>query len=368
MFRRCAMVLGVASFVLFARSAQADVFNMGGTRNPTTGTWAGLASLQLVTVGNPENLGDVRYSTKPFGRVDYAYSIGMYDVTAAQYCEFLNAVAANDSYGLYDARMDYDVNPTARGCNIKRSGSPGSYTYSVASDWANRPVNYVSWGDAARFSNWLQNGQPMGPQGSSTTEDGSYYLNGATTYDALMAVTRKAGARWVLPTENEWYKAAYYDPGKPGGAGYWDYPTRSNTVPSNEGADGYTDPGNHVNYSNGSSYTIGSPYWRTNVGEFENSASAYGTFDQGGNVAQWNETIVCVDVAGRGCRGGGFSATEYGLRAALCVYSSGVDREYRDTGFRVATVPVPEPGSLAMLLASAISLLAYAWRRGKAAA
>ena len=73
-----------------------------------------------------------------------------------------------------------------------------------------------------------------------------------------------------------------------GGAGYWDYPTKSNTVPSNVGSDGYTDPGNHANYWN-NGYTLGSPYYRTNVGEFENSASAYGTFDQGGNVWEWNE-------------------------------------------------------------------------------
>ena len=33
-----------------------------------------------------------------------------------------------------------------------------------AADWANRPVNYVNFWDAARFANWLHNGQPVGPQ------------------------------------------------------------------------------------------------------------------------------------------------------------------------------------------------------------
>ena len=47
--------------VLSVAVAQADVFNMGGTRNPTTGTWTGLASLEFVTVGNPGNAADNEY-------------------------------------------------------------------------------------------------------------------------------------------------------------------------------------------------------------------------------------------------------------------------------------------------------------------
>ncbi len=130
------------------------------------------------------------------------------------------------------------------GCGIiLQNGTSGSYTYSVSPDrgvpgdagyanYANFPVNYVSWGDAARFCNWLQNGQPTGPEGPGTTETGAYTLNGATSSSDLMTVTRNAGATYFIPSENEWYKAAYY---KGGGtnAGYWLYPTRSNTAPSN---------------------------------------------------------------------------------------------------------------------------------------
>jgi len=72
--------------------------------------------------------------------VDYVYQIGKYEVTNAQYIEFLNAVAETDTYGLYSTNM----------WSIERSGSSGSYTYTVAADRADRPVNHVSWGDAAR--------------------------------------------------------------------------------------------------------------------------------------------------------------------------------------------------------------------------
>jgi len=112
--------------------------------------------------------------------VAYIYRIGKYEVTAGQYCEFLNAVGKTDTYGLYNTLMDtatYDQWGRNQGCNIKRTGSPGSYAYSVDSNWANRPVNYVSWGDAVRFANWLHNDQPTGAQGLSTTEDGAWADN-----------------------------------------------------------------------------------------------------------------------------------------------------------------------------------------------
>ena len=142
-------------------------------------------------------------------------------------------MAATDTYGLYNASMNTAV--YSYGCNIKRTGSSGTYTYTVASEWANRPVNLVSWGDAARFSNWLHNGQPglvapgvyePVPQDENATEDGAYYLNGATSNAGLTAVNREADWKWAIPTEDEWYKAAYHkNDGVTGN--YFKYPTSS---------------------------------------------------------------------------------------------------------------------------------------------
>jgi hypothetical protein len=275
----CLSCAAVVAATLIAGSARANVFNMGGARNPTTGTWTGLASLEIVPVGNPGNALDKRYSPTGIGAVDTSYAIGKYEVTAAQYTEFLNAVAKTDTYGLYDEHMDYDSGPpvggfpTNWGCNIKRSGNPGNYTYEVAADWANRPVNWVSFWDAARFINWLQNGQPTGVQGSSTTEDGAYTLNGFDGNDGS-SITRNSGARWWLPGANEWYKAAFHkNDGVTGN--YWNYAAATNAVPSN--ALSTPDPGNNANFrisvGYDEFYTIGGPYWRTPAGEFENSKS-----------------------------------------------------------------------------------------------
>jgi sulfatase modifying factor 1 len=297
-------------------------------------------NIETVPVGNPGNADDTHGDG--YGGVDYVYNIGKFEVTAGQYTEFLNAVATTDTYGLYFRAMDSLT-------GIWRSGSAGSYTYSVDPDWANRPVNYVDWGDAARFCNWLENGQPTGAQDLTTTEDGSYYLNGATSIPALQAVTRKKGAVWVIPTEDEWYKAAYYDGPN---AVYYDFPTGTDATPSNDLIE--PDPGNNANFLiDPNDYTIGSPYSRTVVGEFENSESPYGTFDQGGNVWEWNEAIV-YNGTSRSERGGGFYNGVGGLRSAVSGYSNPANVA-NGTGFRVALVP--EPATLSILVFGCLTLL-----------
>ena len=312
-------------------------------------------NIETVSVGNPGNAGELSGGCaggygpdRICGAVDYTYNIGKYEVTAGQYTEFLNAVAATDTYGLYNTNMW----SSSYGCKIERTGSSGSYTYSVASDYANRPVNYVSWGDAARFANWLHNGQPTGAQGLSTTEDGAYYLNGATSIAALLAVNRNSNWKWAITSEDEWYKAAYYNPAA---SNYYDYPTSSNTAP---GRDLNDVSGNNANYySSSGPYPIDSPYYTTVAGEFQNSDSPYGTFDQGGNVWEWNEAVLYGSY--RGLRGGSFGYNDSYLHAA----SRGYDNpsfEFDDFGFRVSEVP--EPTSLAILAFGGIGMLVR--RRG----
>jgi len=345
----------VAAMVLLAAGvARAD------THAPWPTDWNNWNDAALwANVGNAGNAGELSGAgaggygaDRICGAVDYNYKIGKFEVTAGQYAQFLNAVAKTDTYGLYNPAMWTD---STYGCRIQRGGSSGSYTYSVASDWANRPVTFVSWGDAARFANWLTQGKPSGSQNLSTTEDGSYYLNGATTNEALVAVNRKPNAKYVVPSEDEWYKAAYYDPNKPGGAGYYDYPTGKDTMPSNNLTDPDLDPDHNANFYYGH-WTLGSPYYRTVVGEFENSESPYGTFDQGGNVAEWTDAVMSS--VSRGERGGSFRGTQSGaydwLNASVRS-STGASIDAAAMGFRIAEVP--EPATLSLLALGGLLLL-----------
>jgi len=303
-------------------------------------------TIDVVPVGNTGNTAD----STGYGAVDYGYNIGTYEVTAGQYAELLNAVGATDPHNLYHPGMwshDY-------GCKIQQSGSPGSYTYSVASDWANRPVNCVSWLDALRFANWLTTGD---------TEDGVYKFSGGTLQSIMdhQAAGATYGTAFFLPTEDEWYKAAYHKNNGDTGD-YFDYPTSSDTTPSNALVD--PDPGNNATFDENGPWTpggrtIGEPYYRTEVGAHENSQSPYGTFDQGGNVWEWNETYT-------GMRGG--SCNYYDASSMLAtnrIQYSDPWFEQVDVGFRVGSTPiVPEPGSFTIFGGLALIGLAW-WRRRK---
>ncbi len=105
MFHRNAIVLGVLSATFLVASVQADVFKMPD----------GQKSLEFVTVGDPGNAADtavmVGSNTTGYGSVDHVYRIGKYDVTVGQYCQFLNAVAKTDPYGLYGDYMATRYSP-----------------------------------------------------------------------------------------------------------------------------------------------------------------------------------------------------------------------------------------------------------------
>jgi formylglycine-generating enzyme required for sulfatase activity len=339
--------------------------------------FASVSSAPAITIETVP-IGDIGNPNDPatgnlYGGVSYAYNIGKYEVTVGQYTAFLNAVAATDTYGLYYSGMASNANIAG----ILHSGSSGTYTYSVIGS-PNHPVTYVSWGDAARFTNWLHNGQPTGPQDNTTTEDGAYALNGANSNAALITVARKATAKWFIPTENEWYKAAYYQPATQGGDAdnYWTYPMRTNSPPHSSPPPGatpdntrvgnfYEPASSAVGYDNGYAVTSTTAYdpvqnYLTDVGAYTSSPSFYGTFDQGGNVWEWDEAVL--GGTARGIRGGAWLNDSSQIRANY--RNSGffptVANEY--IGFRVATV-VPEPSTILLLAIG--SLVALGSRKGR---
>ncbi|NBB79129.1 MAG: SUMF1/EgtB/PvdO family nonheme iron enzyme [Verrucomicrobia bacterium] len=290
-----------------------------------------MINIDTVFVGDAGNSND----TTGYGGVGYDYHIGTHEVTNSQYTAFLNATAATDTHSLYNSSM----NSSTHG-GITRAGSDGSYSYSVKSGFENKPVNFVSFWDAARFSNWLTNGGGLGD-----TETGMYNLNGITN-PTNNTVARQLdfslGQNGVaVASENEWYKAAYYD----GNGGYTLYPTQSNSITTAD-----------ANY-NSSVGTV------TDVGTYAADPSHYGTFDQGGNVWEWNDAIVSTST--RGLRGGSFNFNDSFLQSSLRFGGNPTD-ENNNIGFRVSSLaPIPEPSAYAAILGCLGLSLALTRRKGR---
>lgn len=205
----------------------------------------------FVDVGDAGNSGKGMYNNfyypQGIGDVAYVYKIQKYEVSNAEYVDFLNAVdpSGANAKNLYDASM---TNNSRGGINFV-SGNPAGSKYAVKTDMAAKPVNFVSWYSCVRYANWMHNGCPTtGVQDGTTTENGAYefasstlsgtddaatdFVNWAATPAYPDELIRKTGAKYTLPTTNEWYKAAFY---KGGGTntGYWTYATQSNTAPTN---------------------------------------------------------------------------------------------------------------------------------------
>ncbi len=305
-------------------------------------------TIDWIAIGNPGNAADTPSSNcyvASCGSVSSSYRISKYEVRNAQYSEFLNAKAASDPLSLYSTLMGSD----ATNGGITRSGLSGSYTYTVKTGFGMKPVNYVSFYDALRFANWLHNGQ-----GSGDTETGAYTLLGGTaTPSNGTTVTRNGGATIFLPSENEWYKAAYYSPG----GVYFDYPagTDNTTVCAAP-----TATANRANCD----FAVGA---LTTVGAYTGSASPYGSYDQGGNVWEWNEEIVFG--SGRGNRGGSWGTSASTLAASSPSGGGTPSSEFVAVGFRVASPSVPPPvpiGDVAGPVVAALLVMTgmlAVWRR-----
>jgi sulfatase modifying factor 1 len=305
------------------------VFRSRPIRRLLLQAWLCLSLLTLTISGRAEA---GSYSTVSMGD----YLIGTFEVTIGLYCEFLNAVAsAGDPYGLYSPFMASDSNVAG----IRRSSGNNGFAYTTmapagtnpvgARSADNRPISYVSWFDAARFANWMTNGQ-----GAGSTETGAYtLLNGITSGSAP---ERNPGATYFIPSIAEWTKAAYGS-----GTATWRYATHPTAAPGNQigplpnQANVYLGP-----YSTTRSYGYDEAQnYLTDVGAFSGSPSPNGTYDQNGNVGEWTDgpgiNVRTLggswldDTASRLTRSGGFTSTS--------------DYEGPDTGFRLGGAVVVSP-------------------------
>lgn len=318
------------------------------------------------TVGNAGNPADIipgPFGLEFYGAVDHPYRISLHEVTNAQYVEFLNSVDPSGAnvLELYNASMTTHI----LGGILHDANAPVGSTYAAKSGRGQNPVNFVSLLDAMRFVNWLDNGQASGG-----TEDGVYAVADGSSE------VRAPGSTFFLPTDDEWYKAAFHQ--NDGATGnYWDYPTGTDVAPTDSDPPGTlaADPSNTGNffdeqYLQGYGPDDQSQNWLTDVGAYALATSPYGTFDQAGNVSEWTESRAASQFPSgglpivRGTRwndlAGGSDVTRWEGVAP--------DVEASTLGFRIAMTP--EPPAMVLGCFVAIGLLAVARgrrvNRGKA--
>ena len=282
-------------------------------------------------IGNPGNAPDPFIKSVSQGSVNYKYNIGTYDVTNNQYVEMLNAKDPTGAnlLGLYNTSMTTDPD----GGISFNAGAPSGSKYSVQAGAGNHPVNFVTWFDALRFTNWMNNGQ-----GNGSTESGAYTLLGGTPVPSnASSITRSPTAVIALPTINEWYKAAYYAPST---HTYFQYPTSSNTQPTPSVPTANPNSANSWN-------AVGH---LTDVGVYTGTKSPYGVFDLAGQVFQMTEALTASNSANSVFAMGGvytYSPGDPGYSGTLFTANLNVPVSY--TGFRL--VQLPEPSTLVLGLA-----------------
>lgn len=273
------------------------------------------------------------------GAVPYRYGIGRLEVTVRQWVAFLNTVDpdGSDEHGLYDATQSSSAWPRYGAIDFSPRAPAGGH-YAVAySEWADKPYGFANFLRAARFVNSVSNGRVLAEQVSRRgdvkyvtyrvrlsrrTERGMYDL-------ADRRATRASATGFVVPSQDEWIKAAYFDRDGGGTYSYWKYPTNEGvfgdgaaSAPSPTTLDPATgdvtnaatqplatyrspdapapawcpaspedcstvnpfglDPTTYATLYQGSLSTVGQA----------RTTSPWGTLDQGGNAVEWTDTIT----------------------------------------------------------------------------
>jgi sulfatase modifying factor 1 len=325
--------------------------------------------IDWVRVGNPNNPAD----STGFGTVGHIFDIMKFEFTNAQYAEFLNAIdpQGTNPNGVYFATM-----ATGKIGGITNAGTVDGSRYVVRTNKADKPVSYVTWFDAARVANWLHNGAQTYATSDATENApqnvGAYTLGTVTSGNT---VAKNPGALYWVPTENEWYKAAFYNPTLNDGAGgYTLYGNGFNETPAavtaNSVGDGSAGPtGNSATWQSaavwaGNPPSSGTSSNVTTVGT-NGGSSYYGAFDMSGNLTEWNSLTGEVG-ENAGWRGGQWSVS---LANSVILSSGGrfdVGPGFDNSnvvGFRL--VAVPEPSAGICLLSGVIGVGYWMRRRRK---
>lgn len=301
------------------------------------------AATVFETVGDPGNPAQSSGVNTGLGSVAYTFQMGATEVTTTEYAAFLNSAAKSDPNALYNSAMT--------GIGISRTGSSGNFTYNVTPSLANRPIAYVSYFDAARYVNWLTSGN---------TESGTYTITGTGSSTVVGARNpNPTSTMFVLPNQNEWYKAAFYNATLSTYSTWQVAGTQPGVTPVAGQPVGTT---RTVNMNNVRSQSA-------NVGAYALNETFYGMFDMLGNVAEWSENQSGANArVWSGSYGNAINASQWGSSSQQFRART---YEAVGQGFRVGQIAaVPEPSTYALAGLGIVGLGGANWmkRRRRTAA
>jgi formylglycine-generating enzyme required for sulfatase activity len=226
----------------------------------------------------------------------------------------------------------------------------------TAGAWTgSQPAADITWYEAAAFVNFLNTNSGKTAAYNLTFSNNQWSLALWSSEQAWTAggtnLYRNKDSFYFLPSENEWYKAAYYNAA---GTNYFLYPTASSSAPTAVASG--TNAGTAV-YNNAASVPA--------LVDSAGGLSPYGTMGQGGNVWDWTESAFAgtnsSSSENRAFRGGAWDHNQLRMRSS---FRDGVDPTFEnsDIGFRVASVPEPSTAVL-VLMAGGAWLLRKRFRR-----
>ena len=267
--------------------------------NKTFGSGANSFVMEFTEIGNPANTPETLGNPNPKGIVSYVYRMARYEVSR----EMLNKANVDGALGLTMADMT-----------------------SFGGNGVLKPATGLSWYEAAKFVNWLNTSTGF-EAAYKFDSSGNYQLwsPGDAGYNASNPF-RNANAKYVLPSNAEWYKAAY---GRQDGG--WNYYTTGNITPTAVAS--ATDIGNTIVYKQG----VQGPADITSSGGW----SSYATVGQGGNASEWSESAVDGinnDTSENRCVLGGY----WGSTTLYDFDSNTPFAKWNATGIRVAIIKSDE--------------------------
>ncbi len=361
---------------------------VGAPGNPSVG----IVPFKDAVYRSCEEAAGIKPPCQEVGGVGYRYGIGQLEVTVAQWVAFLNTVdpAGRNRHRLYSADESGSAWPRFGQIDFSVTAPPGRH-YSLAfPEWADKPYGFANFLRAARFDNSLYNGRLLAKRVSS--EGGFRYVTyrvrlsrrtGSGMYDmSRRAMTRSRRSGFVIPSQNEWIKAAYYDPSGGGRYSYWKYPTNPGVFEAEDEAasapkQATLDPttGDVTNASTQPLATFHTPeapapswcpaaagaeacatvnpfgldptaYAKAYQGSLGTvgqalSASPWGTLDQGGNAVEWTDTITPPPSGRSGAHGRVWRRLHGGIANAPVyqLWLSAVGLQPQDNTFFTATYP-----------------------------